>query len=1004
MPTPQKLPAPTAKDAEPARVLVIELDTRIATQPLHYRAGDEETAVTSLYDLFKTTRALMVKHWEAVAFATAATYLLNQILRPNTARWHRWIVDKKFAVERSRRQFRYELQTLQPDLAAFRKLLELIANGKTAEAQQAYTDLGKTSEAQQQTDTDLTAEGRSGGDGKTSEAQQADTAQEQSDHKCLGEKISAGIALEVPLKDGFLHPDVAKEEKFATATDIDQAEHAVIRARRNAIAWEEALAKDPLDPKPSLETGAIENATGLCLSGGGIRSATFCLGIVQVLATKGLFKRFDYLSTVSGGGYLGAFLTAFLGTPPETPSNAAPPPMGIEDTIKAAFDREGGRESAAVRHLRNNSRYLLSGGLWGHLKRAGLIISGIATNILLMLPLPLAAVLGVGFLARTGYWGCPMVDHFPALLNTPAFRVFSFFGIILGVAWLLLPIVRNMARGGSPGTFPVKRRIFWETGCVILAVIALIAGILILIPGIFDALAAVRDGRLSRASSAFVRQVAQSEKLVGVIAAVAPLLFGLLAAHSKPGTRKKKWTTLLFALSGPFLALAIFLVIGNRTVGPHAIAGLRWVFYFTVALMIWAWFCIDLNEYSPHQYYRNRLCECYLAVRRSSRRGAVRSWIRKLLHGREKDETFQTSGVGTLRQLPLSKMNATQAAPYHLINTAVNLPSSLEPNLRGRDCDFYTFSRDYVGGPVCGYFKTATLEDLDPHVDLGTAMAVSGAAASSNMGVNTMRHLRFLLTLLNIRLGYWLRNPIKGPREFWNAPGPQYLLREMTGWMHEKTGYLNLSDGGHIENLALYEMLRRRCKFIVVVDGGQEPGMEFADFMLAQRYAEIDLGVRFDVDLADLALDADRRSRAYSVFGKVHYRPRAKADDQTGAKADDEKGADKDHGNDLGWIVYFKLARTGSEPGYVADYARRNPDFPHQTTGDQMYDEAQFEAYRRLGECAAESLFRPEISDPYFAGRPETAREKKFSTLEEWFASLANSLLPDNDEVFDRRK
>jgi hypothetical protein len=266
-------------------------------------------------------------------------------------------------------------------------------------------------------------------------------------------------------------------------------------------------------------------------------------------------------------------------------------------------------------------------------------------------------------------------------------------------------------------------------------------------------------------------------------------------------------------------------------------------------------------------------------------------------------------------------------------------------------------------------------------------MAVSGAAASSNMGVNTMRHLRFLLTLLNIRLGYWLRNPIAGPRRFWNAPGPQYLLREMTGWMHEKTGYLNLSDGGHIENLALYEMLRRRCKFIVVIDGGQEPGMEFADFMLAQRYAEIDLGVRFDVDLADLALNTDRRSRAYAVFGKVQYRQRA----------------DGSGGDDLGWIIYFKLARTGSEPGYVADYARLNPDFPHQTTGDQVYDEAQFEAYRRLGECAAESLFRPEISDPYSAARPDisNSNDGNFETLDEWFQSLANSLLVDNDSAFD---
>jgi hypothetical protein len=963
-----ELPAPTAKDAQPARLLLTELATRIATQRLHYRAGDEETAVTSLYDLFQITRELMAEHWEALAFGTAATHLLNDILRSNTARWHRWIVDKKFADERSRRQFRYELQQLQPQLAAFSQLLKFIAEQKTQQAKDAFAALAK---------------------------------QRPNQEADLGGKIHAGIAGEVPLKKGSVHPRIAKEN-FATAEDIDRAEHAAILERRNALAREDELAQKP-PADPSLLEAPLRNAAGLCLSGGGIRSATFCLGIVQVLARKGLFARFDYLSTVSGGGYFGSFLTAFLGTAAQDPADA---PGGIRKTIKAAFTAEGGRESAAMRHLRNNSRYLLSGGLWGHLKRTGLIISGIVTNILLMLPLPLMAVLVVWGLTNAGYW-TPARIHYPSWWDGSwAFFIFAVLGIVLLVAWFALPIVRNIARGGKAGSRSVKVRIFWETACVILAVIALIAGIQVLIPGIFDALAAVRDGRLSKASSTFVRQLAQSEKLIAAIAAVAPLLFGLLAAHSKPGTRKKKWTTLLFALSGPLLALAVFLVVGNRTVGPNAIWPMKWVIYLTVALGIWGWFCVDLNEFSPHQFYRNRLCECYLAVRQRSQRGRIRNWIRRLLHGRKKDETYKTSGVGAVRQLPLSSMNATKAAPYHLINTAVNLPASLEPNLRGRDCDFFTFSRDYSGGPVCGYIKTKTVEKLDPHVDLGTAMAVSGAAASSNMGVNTMRHLRFLLTLLNIRLGYWLRNPIAGPRRWWNAPGPRYLLREMTGWMHEKTGYLNLSDGGHIENLALYEMLRRRCKFIVVIDGGQEPGMEFADFMLAQRYAEIDLGVRFDVDLADLALDAARRSRAYAVFGKVHYPKRVKVDDANPEKkdgADSEKG---ESGNDLGWIVYFKLARTGSEPGYVADYARLNPDFPHQTTGDQMYDEAQFEAYRRLGEVAAESLFRPEISDPYVADRPETApvdEESPFKTLDEWFRSLANSLLPDNDEVFDRR-
>ena len=92
-------------------------------------------------------------------------------------------------------------------------------------------------------------------------------------------------------------------------------------------------------------------------------------------------------------------------------------------------------------------------------------------------------------------------------------------------------------------------------------------------------------------------------------------------------------------------------------------------------------------------------------------------------------------------------------------------------------------------------------------------------------------------------------------------------------------------------------------------------------------------------------------------------------------------------------MLYIKLAATGTEPDYVNDYRRTNPDFPHQTTGDQFFDEAQFEAYRMLGECAAESLFSDELLG-----------EAVTETLQDWFQLLANNLLPDNDAVFKTKK
>ncbi len=926
-------PALSAKDIEPARQLLIELRTRIATQELHYRAGDEETAAESLHKLFPRTRELLAKYWEAHAFEIAAEFLLNRILRPNTARWHRRMVDGAFQDERTRRLFRYELQQLQPKLREFADLLELLSAQKNEEAAAAY--------AQLEEEVPMLERPAS-----------------------LGGKIEAGIAREVAAKEGKVASALG-DEHFAQPADIDAAEHAFIHARRRSAGTEFAAGAGE---------GKLFNAAGLCLSGGGIRSATFCLGIVQVLAREGLLAQFDYLSTVSGGGYLGSFLSSCLGTEPTDENDRQEEASsGVRGVVDKVFNAVGGRESASVRHLRNNSRYLFSGGIWGRLKIAGLIVTGILANILLMLPLPLIGVLVVSLLFAAGYW------------NGAAHWLFVRLFFLFALGWLALPLIRNRARGKPDGSRPVRLRSFWEAGLIILGLVVIAAGALLLVPPAFAALTWVRDNFIIATTT--LGHSLTLEQVIAAATTLAPIVLGLFAARAKSKTGKK-WLTILFGLSGPLLALMVFLVVGERTIWPAPVWRIGWVWAVTILLLLWGYLLVDINDFSPHTYYRNRLCECYLVVRKPSRRGVVRQFARWILHGRKKDETYQQASIGTVRHLKLSEMNANHAAPYHLVNTAVNLPASREPNLRGRDCDFFVFSRDYCGGPVCGYIQTRTLEKLDPKVDLGTAMAVSGAAASSNMGVHTIRHLRFLLTLLNVRLGYWLRNPAVGVRTLWNAPGPQYLLREMTGWMHEKTGYLNLSDGGHIENLALYEMLRRRCKFVVVVDGGMEPGMECADLMLAQRYAQIDLGVELELDLADLALNPARRSRAYAAFGKIRYSAR-----------DDGSGA-----GDLGWMVYLKLAQTGGEPGYVVDYARQYPDFPHQTTGDQDYDEAQFEAYRRLGECAAASLFRPEISRPYYAAHPDAgdgADGPRFDTLESWFGALAQSLLPDNDVAFD---
>jgi Patatin-like phospholipase len=975
------LPTITDADGPPARSLQVQLTTRITTQPLHYRSGDEETAVTSVYDLFDTTRGLLIANPKAIAFDVAAEFLLNQILRPYSARWHRWMVDERFTDERARRQFRYELKQLQPQLDQFVELLRMMVLGpeQAENAKQLFTRIMEATPRP----------GRSAN---------------------LGGHVESGIGHEVPLAEGVLGSQLGS---FATVDKINEAERRFLHRRRHAFGYENtqsaphergepvgsecAQNKNPREGEKAQAavvgakgTGDIRgvmqapvmDATGLCLSGGGIRSATFCLGIVQVLARQGLLPQFDYLSTVSGGGYLGSFLTSYLGTPESCLKPSKDDKFSkveMEAAIKRVFLTENGCESDAVRHLRNNSRYLLDGGLWARVKIFGLLVTGILTNILLVLPIPLTAALVIFGLEHLGFWERCLAKKPPIFAQSIAANLLIWLGMLLGVAWIGLPLARNSARGKPPESCTAKFRVVWETVTLVLGLLALAAAVLFVLPAFFDVLDWFdhQGGRLGNT----IEKLAKSKAFVPLIMALGPVMFGLLTARLKGG-KAKRWAGVLFALSGPLLYLIVFLLVGHGL--RHHAWNWRLVAVATATLVLWGWCFVDINDFSPHAYYRARLCECYLAVRHNNQTGRVRAFVHRFLHGIKKSDVVKKTGVGTRSQLPLSCINQTGAAPYHLVNAAANLPASHEPNLRGRDCDFFLFSRYYCGGPVCGYFETKILEQIDSHVDLGTAMAISGAAASSNMGIKTLRQYRFLITLLNVRLGYWLRNPISGVRRQLNAPGPLYLFREMTGWMHEKTAYLNLSDGGHIENLALYELLRRRCKFIVVVDGGMEPGMECADLMLAQRYAQIDLGVQFDLDLADLALNPQRRSSAYAVFGKIRYSPRG-----------------GESGSDLGWLVYLKLACTGGEPGYVIDYRRQNPDFPHQTTADQIYDEGQFEAYRRLGECAAESLFRGELAgDPGNPRNDSPADHPRFSTLTDWFQALANNLLPDNDEAF----
>jgi hypothetical protein len=410
----------------------------------------------------------------------------------------------------------------------------------------------------------------------------------------------------------------------------------------------------------------------------------------------------------------------------------------------------------------------------------------------------------------------------------------------------------------------------------------------------------------------------------------------------------------VMALAGPILGLALFAWLGHLWIVDDPEFGIlktNRIFLLeglTFGPLLFAVLCIDVNNSSLHPFYRRKLSEGYLIVREKKSDG--------------------TDGVRANDGLKLSELRSKNLlAPYHLVNCALNAPSSHNAAVRGRGTDFFLFSQHYCGSPALGYFPTREWEAKDVRLNLGTAMAVSAAAASPFMGVASIPGGNFLLTLFNVRLDYWVARPdgSKLLHWVWHA-GPTYLLRQGFGWMDEKSWYINASDGGHIENLAIYELLRRRCRYIVAIDGECDPDIRCGSLMQLIRYALIDFGIKITIDMSRFKQNTDNKTVPFHfALAKVEY-PRLNADSPAA----------------IGHLLYIKLSMTGNEPPPVKYYQSQHAEFPHESTADQFFSEDQFEAYRALGHHAANDLFSSEL-----VGTQATP-----ASLAAWFAKISAAL------------
>jgi hypothetical protein len=309
------------------------------------------------------------------------------------------------------------------------------------------------------------------------------------------------------------------------------------------------------------------------------------------------------------------------------------------------------------------------------------------------------------------------------------------------------------------------------------------------------------------------------------------------------------------------------------------------------------------------------------------------------------------------------------SAPYHLLMTALNLTASHDMTRRDRKSDYFVFSRLYCGSESTGYIRTDRYRSGE--TKLARAMTISGAAASSAIGAQTFLAQSFALTLLGVRLGQWMENPRfrDGRRANRNEGGvfwPFYLLREMIGSTDASRRLINLSDGGHTgDNVGICPLLKRRCAVIIACDAEADPKSAFGSLTEALRQIYIDENIRVDINLDRLRPDpVTLRSASHWAIGIIHY-PEIRV------------GVAVTQPADTGYLLVLKSSFVGgtddSEP--VKNYRQEHPEFPHETTADQFFDDDQFESYRELGEqialralsAVSDLAWRPEQRDTWTA-------------------------------------
>lgn len=417
---------------------------------------------------------------------------------------------------------------------------------------------------------------------------------------------------------------------------------------------------------------------------------------------------------------------------------------------------------------------------------------------------------------------------------------------------------------------------------------------------------------------------------------------------------------------------------------------------------------ISTNVFSLQYLWRNRIVRAYLGASHTERRPNPFT-------------NFDRNDNLHMHQLwpqpvksPASTAETDQHQPknfapklFHVLNLALNLTGGEKLQWQDRKAESFTVSPLHAGSYWLGYRRSTHYGGTDG-ITLGGAVAVSGAFVSPNMGfMMNSAVVRFLMALFNVRFGWWLGNPgpagdraniveriisipakllgfdVKRPFRL-DSPRLSVLpfLSEATGNIDDKSPYVYLSDGGHFENLGLYEMVLRRCRFIVVCDATTDPDYSFESLAMSIRQIRVDLGV--PIDMPDLAVGAPSQNlkNKYSAIGTIRY---SCVDRDPG----DKKTTDDDFD---GVLIFIKPSLIGQEPRDVINYWQGRPTFPQEVITDQWFSEAQFESYRALASRIIDAICEGtgnQIDLATFADKVREHNSLKFAAFNEEIGLIA---------------